>query len=259
MESPPVSKTWLVDGFCWYGRKMVRKRFGSFGVNNVRVLTGIPEKTNVVVYLNHAGWWDPIVGMLLRQWAMPQRTLYAPIDAEQLENYAVLKKMGFFGVQMHSFHGALSFLATSKVILSKPNSSLWLTPEGRFCDARDTSQPLMPGLSHLASKLQGTVFIPLAIEYPFWDEALPHILCRVGWPIDNASGQIQSKQQWHEQLTLGLRNAQEELAELVLRRNPTPFDYLIESTPQRLSWYDYARSWSARLRGRKFDPRHGKG
>ena len=37
----PVSKKWLVDGFCWYTKKLVAKQFISFGVQD-ELLKTIP-------------------------------------------------------------------------------------------------------------------------------------------------------------------------------------------------------------------------
>lgn len=252
----PVSQKWLVDGFCWYARGMVRKQFSSFGWATEAELSGIDPNASLVVCTNHASWWDPIVAMLLRHALMPERTFYAPIDAEQLENYAVLKKMGFYGVQLQSFAGAQQFLSTSKAILSRPNTSIWITPEGRFCDVRDLSQPLMPGLAHLASKVENTVFLPLAMEYPFWDDARPHIFIRFGTPVSVDIGSLKSKAEWNEIILQQFRWNQKQLADLVIRRDAREFGYLIASRPQRLNWYDFARSWASWVRGRRFDPRH---
>ncbi|XZE43570.1 lysophospholipid acyltransferase family protein [Pirellulaceae bacterium SH467] len=256
LPTVPASQKWLVDGFCWYARGMVRKQFSSFGWATDQVLTEIDPNDALVVCANHASWWDPIVAMLLRQALMPERTFYAPIDAEQLENYAVLKKMGFYGVQLQSFSGAHHFLSTSKAILAMPNTSIWITPEGRFCDVRDLSQPLMPGLAHLATKVERTVFLPLAIEYPFWDDARPHVFIRFGTPLRVDIGGLKSKGEWNDAILQPFRQNQKELADLVIRRDPNQFGYLIPNRPQRLNWYDFARSWAAWVQGKRFDPRH---
>jgi len=84
--SLPHSQKWLVDGFCWYSRGMIKKQFSSFAVSRSDQIDSIPENQSIVVFANHSSWWDPISAMLLRQTYFPERILYAPIDAEQLEN-----------------------------------------------------------------------------------------------------------------------------------------------------------------------------
>lgn len=251
----PVSKKWLVDGFCWYTKKMVAKQFISFGVqDDLLKADPIDETTPIIAFANHASWWDPIVGMLLQQTYFSDRTFYAPIDADALENYRIMSKLGFYGVRMQSFDGASNFLSITKSILETRKVTIWITPEGQFSDVRDHSLPLMPGLSHLASRISGVMFVPVAFEYGFWDESRPQIFTRFGTPI--SSTQSISKSQWNDLLTQRLRQTQYELSQSVMSRDLAAFKYVVASRPIRLGWYDYGRSWAAWLKGKSFDPRH---
>ncbi len=251
----PVSKKWLVDGFCWYIKRMVAKQFISFGVQaELLDANPIDSESPIIAYANHASWWDPIAAMLLQTKFFSDRTFYAPIDAEALENYRIMAKLGFYGVRMQRFDGASEFLRVTKAILESRKVTVWITPEGQFSDVRDYSISLMPGLSHLASKVPGVAFVPVAFEYGFWNESRPQIFARIGAPISQPVGL--PKDEWNILLTDRLRQTQTELANCVIDRNPKAFDYVIASRPVRLGWYDYGRSWSAWLRGKPFDPRH---
>lgn len=237
---------------------MVRKCFASFGVAGHENAKLIGTTQPLIVYANHASWWDPIVAMLARKEVLPNRTLYAPIDADMLENYAVLKKMGFYGVKLDSFAGAQQFLVNSKAILERANASLWITPEGKFCDVRDHTQSLMPGMSHLAARVPGIACIPFAIEYPFWDDSRPHIFCKFGEPVTLQTNEARDKEAWSSILTRALRQTQTDLAANVIRRDPSAFEYIAESRAKKLGWYDHARSMTAWIRGKEFDPRHSQ-
>lgn len=252
----PTSSKWLVDGFCWYSRGLIRKQFQSMGFLGTETLDSIPENHSTIVFANHASWWDPIVAMMCQTHYMSRRTLFAPIDADQLENYAVLKKMGFYGVRLQSFSGAQQFLETSRELLKRSTTSIWITPEGKFCDVRDHQQPLMPGLAHLVTRLSHTTVIPLALEYCFWDDSRPHVFGKFGTPISCEERRFEDKSACNEELTQALRATQRELATCVVAREPQSFNYLIASHTKRLSWYDYARKWAAWIKGRSFDPRH---
>jgi 1-acyl-sn-glycerol-3-phosphate acyltransferase len=257
-SSLPVSKKWLVDGFCWYSRGLIKKKFQSMGLIGLHRIRALPLDQSVVVYANHASWWDPIVGMLCRQEYMPHRTFYAPIDSHMLEHYGVLKKMGFFGTKLGTFQGAQSFLKAADAILSVPDSSLWITPEGRFCDPRDSNQPLMPGLAHMATRAEKTIFIPMAMEYVFWNDSRPHVLLAFGESASAESASTSTKGDWTERLTHGLRTTQRELADAVIARDPSRFEDLIASRPTKLGAYDLGRRWVAWMRGQRFDPRHSQ-
>ena len=251
----PTSTKWLVDGFCWYIQRMVAKQFISFGVQKELFdAKPIDDASPIIAYANHASWWDPITAMLLQRAYFANRTFYAPIDADALENYRIMAKLGFYGVRMQSFDGASEFLSVTKSILETKQVTIWITPEGQFADARDHSVPLMPGLSHLASKFPDVKFVPVAFEYAFWNERRPQIFARMGAPVSSPTPL--SKSDWNQLLTEQLRQTQCELAASVKARDSAAFTYLIASRPVRQSWYDYGRSWSAWLRGKPFDPRH---
>ncbi|MFO0011922.1 MAG: lysophospholipid acyltransferase family protein [Planctomycetota bacterium] len=251
----PESKAWLVDGFCRYTHRMVKGRFHAFAVQFAEPPPTIaPNSHALVVYANHVSWWDPIVAMLLRKSYFPDRVLYAPIDAAALKAYRVFSKMGFFGIELDRFQGAAEFLKTSRAILSNPQSSLWVTPEGRFTDCRDHSQPLMPGLAHLAASFPSVSLVPLAIEYPFWEEPRPMIAVRFG-PRQSYEGHL-SKRECGERLHEALRQTQRDLASAVMQREAEAFEYLIAPRAARTSWYDTIRAWTAWYHGQPFDPRH---
>lgn len=253
----PIPKKWFVDGFGRYCRRYLSKHFHSLSVH-ASGLTGteFEPSTPIIVYGNHAGWWDPIVAMLLNQRYFSSRTLYAPIDAKALESYKIFQKLGFFGVQLDSFEGARAFLEASRQIFSRTNSSLWITPEGKFADPRDHSQPLMPGLAHLSRDRLSPWVIPLAIEYTFWEERQPEALAMFGPPFRNDPSTSISKGEWGGILTRSLRQTQLKLAELSIRRASQDFEIVVKGQIQR-NWYDLARSLMGILRGKPARVEHG--
>ena len=253
--SVPQSKTWLVDGFCRFTTRMVRKNFQCFAVQGLDQIPSIAASNcSLVVYANHIGWWDPIVAMLLRKKYLPDRVFYAPIDAKALEAYGIFRQLGFYGLKLETFAGASEFLKTSREILSDPKSSVWITPEGVFCDCRDLEQPFMPGLAHLAATTPNTIFVPLAIEYPFWQEPKPMIATRFGEPLSFQAGA--SKADCGKKIFESLRDTQRQLASSVMRRDFSEFDFVVAPKSQRLGLYDNLRAWKAWLQGRPFDPSH---
>jgi 1-acyl-sn-glycerol-3-phosphate acyltransferase len=252
----PTSKKWLVDGFCRYTARMIRRQFTCFAVESqLPINTLVPQDHALVVFANHIGWWDPVVAMHLRRAYFQERIFYAPIDAKALQAYGVLRQMGFYGIAMDQMRGAAAFLKTSREILATPRSSLWITPEGKFTDCRDHSQPLMPGLAHLAADTHNVTFVPLAIEYPFWEEVRPMIATRLGAPI--SFGQGETKQECEQVLFSALRETQAELAASVIRREFDALaEYLVPPKAQRQTWYDTMRAWKSWAQGNPFDPTH---
>jgi hypothetical protein len=113
----------------------------------------------------------------------------------------------------------------------------------------------MPGLAHLAATSPNTTFVPLALEYPFWEEAKPMIAARFGKPMCFPKGT--SKSECAQHVFESLRTTQKELARSVMRREFSEFEFLLPPRAQRQSWYDTLRASKAWFKGRTFDPSHG--
>jgi 1-acyl-sn-glycerol-3-phosphate acyltransferase len=255
----PKSQARLVRGFCWYTRRMIRKHFWVFAMDVSECdCDGLAAETPIIVYCNHPGWWDPIVAMQVCHKHFPGRVFYAPIDQVAVEKYAVFKKLGFFGIALEHRNGSIAFLRQTNAILNAPNSSLWVTPEGRFSDPRDKNAEWMPGLAHLIAKHPHAVCIPMAIEYPFIDEAKPLMLCKLGPVIHGRNLVGISKAECSVILESKLRITQESLAESVVTRSFSRFQVLVRTAQTPKSVYDWGRLLVCKVSGRPFELNHGK-
>ena len=255
----PKSQSWLVRGFCWYTRRLIRKHFWAFACH---ALDAGPLSTDakrpIVFYCNHPGWWDPIVAMQISQHYFPDRVFYAPIDQLAIEKYSVFKKLGFFGIALGNREGAATFLKQSHAVLKAPHAALWLTPEGRFADPRDKSADWMPGLSHLLKKTPHAICIPVAIEYPFVDESKPLMICKFGKALDGELLRELSKSDGSVVLKNRLRETQQALCELIVARSFNDFKVLVRTAQKPESLYDFGRWIVCKLTFRQFELRHGK-
>lgn len=258
MSDVPPIPGWFQDGFHRFLGPFLKRHFHTVAVHR----DSLPaiESTHdrpLIVYGNHPSWWDPLIAQFLCRQLFAPRQFYAPIDARALEQYQVFRKLGFFGIDLESRAGASAFLKTSQAIVQHTDASLWITPEGRFCDVRDASAPLMPGLAHLATKLppQGTI-LALALEYVFWDERLPVVLARFAQPLEADSHR--TKPEWNEQLTQQLRTNQSELAVAAQARRAEPFEPLLRGTRGAGGVYDTFRRFKSMATRRRFRASHGE-
>lgn len=171
-EVPPISPL-VLRFFRWIVQRYFRRHFRAVqaqGADRLRGLSG-----PLIVYGNHSSWWDPMLIVLLGRLLLPDQRHYAPIDARALDQYPILRKVGLFPVEMSSPRGAAQFLRTAEAIL-RDGGILWLTPQGRFADAREFPLAFKPGLGALVMRLPEVPLLPLAVEYTFWDERLPEAL-----------------------------------------------------------------------------------
>jgi 1-acyl-sn-glycerol-3-phosphate acyltransferase len=209
----------------------------------------------VIVYSNHPSWWDPAMFIMLATLRFPEWNGYGPMDASALEQYRFMRRIGIFGIETDNPRGAAAFLKVSSGLLEDPKTMLWITAEGAFTDARTRPIRLRPGLAHLARRVPGAAIVPLALEYPFWDERTPEALCRFGTVMESGGGTVED---WNGRLEAALTDAMDHLAEDALSRNPARFEALVSGDVGIGGVYDLWRRAKALIRGERFQPQHGR-
>jgi len=197
--------------FSIYLRWYLRRHFHTVRVANAGRIPREAER--LILFGNHASWWDPLTAMLLGQEILPERDHYSPMDAMALEHYSIFKPMGFFPVDNNSPRGAAQLLRAGSEVLSRPGSVLWITPESQFQDPRKRPIVFKPGLGALMSRTGRMTCVPVAIEYVFWNERLPEILINVGEPLEIADGTMEDSRTWTNLLSYAMAATLDELAD----------------------------------------------
>lgn len=213
----------------------------------------------LIVYFNHPSWWDPLLCLQLAARLFPDRTHYGPIDASALGKYKFFEKLGFFGVEPGTARGARRFLSVSQEILSRPATALWIAAQGRFTDPRERPVRLRSGIGHLASKVPKAVLLPLAFEYPFWEERSPEALARFGEEVASGDADLDPAD-WTPILEERLGSALDLLADEALARDTSRFEVMLGGGGGAGvgGVYDTWRRLKARFKGERFRPEHGE-
>ena len=253
--------SWLQNGFHRFLERYLAKHFDAVGIESqsIDLLNQAPSTLTepLIVYANHPSWWDPMIAHFLNRQLFPNRQFYAPIDAVALERYQILKRLGFYGVELGSMSGVKTFLQTSIHLATAGRTAIWITPEGRFTDPQDHEGAWHPGLAHLCRRLGRGHVLPLALEYIFWNEPRPVCLASMGHPISIASLKGLSKESCNQQLISQLRSTQNKLRSLVITREPAPFKMLLSGRSGPSGLYGRLRNLAAIVRGDSRVPRHG--
>lgn len=253
---PEVSPA-LLGAFLRYVEPYVRRHFHALRLARAGALPRIASEEPLVVYLNHPSWWDPLVGLVLAHRLFPGRQHFGPIKAGALSRYSFFGKLGFFGVEPGTARGARRFLAISQAILARPGGTLWITPGGRFGDPRERPVHLASGLGHLAQRMRsGGALLPLALEYPFWEERFPEALARFGEPLDPGELRL-GAEDWTALLADRLGATQDALAADALTREAARFETVLGGNAGVGGVYDLWRRLRARARGESFRREHG--
>ena len=244
-------------------RWFVRWLHGYFrrNFNSVRTShAGAPPSGNddpLIVYTNHPSWWDPIHFLLLANKTMPDRRMFGPFDADALAKYKMFRRLGGFGVERSTRRGAVEFLVTSRAILATPGTSLWITAQGEFSDPRRRPVVLQPGLAHLVRDLERGLVVPLALEYPFWNERNPEALSYFGQPMRVGEFTDGSTEDLNALLARRLVETMDALADEAATRDPDRFRTVVLGRAGVGGTYDAGRRLKSWVSGRRFDSAHG--
>jgi len=241
--------------------------FAGFARKHLRAVRvaqwGLPPKDDparpLVVYANHPSWWDGVAFMLYSRALFPGRRMFSPMEAEALTRYGFMRRLGVFGVERNSARGAVGFLRTVKAVLATPGAMLWMNAPGRFMDVRERPVVIAPGLTRVAEFAPGTRFLPLALEYPFWAERAPEMLCAFGTPLDGAALAALDREARGAALAAALEATMDRLAADAIAREPARFRVVVRGREGMGGIYERWRHLRAALSGRSFDPRHDPG
>lgn len=258
-ELPPFS-WWLHGWFMRYVRRYIARNF-----HGVRLLTReagggpVPSLADepVVFYSNHPGWWDPLVFLLVGQRLFPGRMVYGPIDAAALGKYRFLERIGFLGIEPGTWRGSARFLRMARAAARRTDVIFWITAQGRFTDPRTRPVVMRPGIGHAVAAMEQGLVVPLAVEYPFWNERCPETLAAFGPAVRVTDFPGRSADEWTAHLARGLEAAQDRLAAAAMTRDPASFTTLLSGRVGVGFAYDTIRRLKAWLRGERFDASHG--
>lgn len=245
----------LARWFAWWLRGYFRRNFN--GVRSSRE-GAAPELNDdpLVVYTNHPSWWDPIHFLLMARTLMPGRRMFGPFDAVALAKYPMFRRLGGFAVEPSSRRGAVEFLRTSRAVLARPGTSLWITAQGEFSDPRSRPVVLQPGLAHLVRSTEDAVVVPLAVEYPFWNERRAEALSRFGRPFRAGDLGLDSVEELNGLLARRLEETMDALGGEASTRDPARFRTLVLGRTGVGGVYDTGRRFKAWITGRSFDSAH---
>jgi hypothetical protein len=233
--------------FRWYTRRLFGKKFHAVRVvsDTIDTLHKVDAAEHpALVLMNHASWWDPLVGVLLADTYLPHRTCFAPMDRAQLERFAFMRKLGIFGIDPDDPDSEPAMRAyVSTLFAQHTQPTLWITPQGRFTDVREPIS-LRPGSASIAARTQLSHVVCVAIEYNFWQDQRPEVFLRFA----SCEAERATTASWQRSMTITMQANQDELSTLVRKRDPEPFTCLIGGDAARINpVYDL---W-LRLRGKR--------
>ncbi|MCA3005423.1 MAG: lysophospholipid acyltransferase family protein [Planctomycetaceae bacterium] len=192
--------------------------------------------TPAVVLMNHASWWDPLLGMHLAANLCPSRELIAPMEMAMLRKFAFFRKLGVFGIEPDHPQAPQALNAyVLETFRTRPGSSFWLTPQGTFADVR-TPIRLRPGAASVAASVHaafGSVdVLCIAAELVFWTDRKPEALFRIApCPCPRPDSTLA----WLRAMTATMQSNADALAAAAVARDPAAFSPLLGGAAARVN------------------------
>jgi len=215
-----------------------------------------PPGRPAIILMNHPGWWDGVLILLLMRRFFLERPGFTPIDAAALEKYAFMKRLGVFGIEQNSARGSVRFLRMAKQVLQNPHHMLWMNAPGRFADVRERPVPLAPGVTRLAEIAPDALILPLAMEYLHWNEKRGEALIAFGAPLDARDLAAMDREARTEALRAAMTATMDRLALDAVSREPERFRIVVDGTRGMGGLYGAWQYFRAMIRGQDFDPQH---
>ena len=211
----------------------------------------------LIVCINHPSWWDPLTILMVSRFLAPRCYAFAPMEADALRHYGFFERIGAFPVDNHSSRAGAQFLRQAGAVLARPNAILWMTPEGHFTDVRVRPVAWKTGTAALTRHLPQCTVVPLALEYTYWDERLPEILCSVGSPIQFENSDAVTTQSRNDELESAMLVAQEELSTRAMKRDAALFTPVFAGRAGVSTSYDLWQRMQSAVRGKPYIAEHG--
>lgn len=239
------------------------RRYFKRHMNALRVpLWGEPqiadERRPLVFYTNHPAWWDAATYMIAGDHYFRARQSYAPIDAEMLAAYGFMKRIGAYGVDLETPKGAAAFLAASADILSHDDAAIWVAAQGRFVDVRERPVGLRPGIARLPELAPHALFVPVAIEYAFWEQRGAEAFIAFGTPETGESLLALPREARRAALDERLGHLLDRLSADVRSRDPARFHAILDGKAGVGGIYEAWKRLLAAIKGERFEAAHGK-
>lgn len=221
-ESPRFAR-WF-EGWC--RRNMLGKKFHAVRVEResaALLRSAAVHPGPLILASNHVGWWDPLVMLTVHRLFFPERSMRAPMDADQLERFGIFRRLGVFGIEPDN-PASLARMGDEMTAYFRDEArpTLWITPQGRFADVR-APIVIRPGVSRLAASTPAARVLAVSVEYCFWTDPKPEVLiaARV---VERAGDRTTA---WHRAIGAAMEAGAQDLASLAIARDASRFEAVV--------------------------------
>jgi len=182
---PANESKWFISIFDLYVRNLFWRRFKNIAIDQ-QYQPG--KKSKTIYYLNHTSWWDGLIPFLLNQKLFKQNAR-AIMEDKQMRQHKFFSKIGAFSVNLSEPRAALKSLRYAVDSMKRPNSSLFIYPEGKIVPFSIQKPQFQKGLGWIAGRSPGSDIVPIGIYIHTARHDKPELFLKVGSPVEFNSEQ----------------------------------------------------------------------
>src|SRR5213592_3367801 len=114
-----------------YNRNLLKRRFSSFRVQNLRALNEVDKNVPLIIYANHSSWWDGLI--LFELLKSDDFDSFVLMEERQLKQYKFFRRLGAFSIVRENTKSAIKRLNYAVEILTNgKGKTLLIFPQGEI-------------------------------------------------------------------------------------------------------------------------------
>jgi chlorobactene lauroyltransferase len=176
---PAKESKWFIFIFDFYVRSLFRRRFKNIWIAQEYRPT---ESGKTIYYLNHTSWWDGLIPLLLNQKRFKQKAR-AMMEDKQMRQHTFFSKIGAFSVNLENPRSAVKSLRYAVDSLNRPNSCLFIYPEGKIVPFTINRPSFKKGLGWISNQCPHIDVVPVGIYIHTANHDKPELFIKVGKPV----------------------------------------------------------------------------
>jgi len=190
---PAKESKWFIAIFDLYVRNLFWRRFKNIAIDQ-EYQPGPHSKT--IYFLNHTSWWDGLIPLLLNQKIFKQNAR-ALMEDKQMHDHKFFSKIGAFSVNLEEPRASIKSLRYAVDSMKRPNSSLFIYPEGKIVPFTTEKPRFRKGLSWIVKRVIDVDVVPIGIYIHTARHDKPELFLKTGSPVtfsrDESSEQIKTR------------------------------------------------------------------
>lgn len=179
---PAQESRWFIFVFDLYMRWLFRRRFENVWVDQ-NYHPGPDTKT--IYYLNHTSWWDGLIPLLLNRKLFRQNAR-AMMEDKQMREYGLFKRIGAFSVNLENPRSAVRSLRYAVESMKRPNSCLFIYPEGKIVPFSTEKPDFKKGLGWIVNQCPEVDVVPVGIYISTATSDKPELFLKIGKALEFA-------------------------------------------------------------------------